>query len=54
MGASFRFVEEMGLTPFGRRAIIQLAVATFLPGLPLLLLVVPIEEIIDAVAKIVI
>ena len=54
MGASFRFVDEMGLTPFGRRAVIQLAVATLLPGLPLLLLVVPIEEIIDALAKIVI
>ena len=53
MGASFRLIKEMGLTPFGRRAIIQLAVATFLPSLPLLLLVVPIEEIIQVVAKVV-
>ncbi|HEY5810080.1 MAG TPA: hypothetical protein VIT67_19055 [Povalibacter sp.] len=53
MGASFRLIKEMGLTPFGRRAIIHLAVATFLPSLPLLLLVVPIEEIIQVVAKVV-
>ena len=53
LGSSFRLVADMGLTPFGRRAVLQLTLATALPGLPLLLLVVPMREIIDAVSKIV-
>ena len=43
----------MGLTPFGRRAVFLLALATVLPGLPLLLLVFPIGDIIDAIAGVV-
>jgi hypothetical protein len=43
----------MGLTPFGRRAVLLLTLATVLPGLPLLLLVFPIRDIIDALAKVV-
>jgi len=37
----------------GRRAVLQLTLATVLPGLPLLLLVFPIRDIIDALAKVV-
>lgn len=54
MGTGFGYVKAMGSVPFGRRAVIQLALATLLPGLPLLLLIVPLADIIDAVAKIVI
>ena len=54
MGASFRLVKEMKPIPFGRGVVIQLAMATILPGLPLILLVVPIGEIIGVVAKLVV
>ena len=50
LGNSFRFIQEMKIVPFGRRAILQMAVATALPALPLLLLVMPIEKIISALA----
>ena len=50
---SFRLVSDMKLIPFGRSAVIQLAVATLLPGLPLVLLAVPISDIFAALAKVV-
>jgi hypothetical protein len=53
LSSSLRFVADMGLTPFGRRAVLLLTLATVLPGLPLLLLVFPIRDIIDALAKVV-
>ena len=53
LGNSFRFVNDMRITPFGKWAVINLAVATALPALPLLLLVVPMSEIIDTLAKLV-
>ena len=43
----------MRLIPFGRSALIQLVVATLLPALPLVLLVVPMSEILAALAKVV-
>ena len=53
LGNSFRFIKEMGLVPFGRVAVIKLALATAAPGVPLVLLVVPISEILAALKKVV-
>ena len=52
LGNSFRFVKDMGFIPFGRGAVIQLAFFTLLPGVPLLLLAVPLSEILDTLAKV--
>ena len=52
LGNSFRFVNDMKIVPLSRWAFIYLALATVLPGLPLVLLVVPVSEIIDALAKV--
>lgn len=54
LGTGFGFVKAMRFVPFDRGVVIRLALATLLPGLPLLLLVVPLEEILDAAAKLVI
>jgi hypothetical protein len=51
LGAGFHFIREMKVLPFSVRVILQLAVVTFLPALPLILLVVPIETILDVVTK---
>jgi hypothetical protein len=53
MGNSFRFVTEMGVVPFGRRAVLALAVATALPFVPLVLLVVPPSEVLEVMKKVV-
>ena len=53
IGNSYRFIDEMRLTAFSRTAVIELAVATALPGIPLLLLVTPMSEIIEAMVKVV-
>jgi hypothetical protein len=50
---SFRLLSDMKLIPFGRSAVIQLAVATLLSALPLVLLAVPINDILAALAKVV-
>jgi len=50
LGSSFEYIRNMKLLPFSPRVVIQLAVATTLPCLPLLLLVFPINRIIDLVA----
>ena len=47
LGGSFEFIRAMQIVPFSRRIVLQLAVITALPGLPLLLLVVPIEKVLD-------
>lgn len=47
LGNSFEFIRAMRLVPFNQRVILQLAVITAAPGLPLLLLVVPIEKVLD-------
>jgi hypothetical protein len=54
MGNSFRFVSEMGVVPFGRRAVLQLALATALPFIPLALLVVPPSQILEVLKKVVV
>ncbi|MBX3206179.1 MAG: hypothetical protein KF764_14000 [Labilithrix sp.] len=53
LGNSFRFVHEMGITPFGRRAVLQLAFAATIPLAPLLLLVVPTSQIVGTLLKLV-
>jgi hypothetical protein len=51
LGNSFEFVRAMKVFPFGLRAIIQLAIVTSLPCLPLILLVVPINQILELLAR---
>ncbi len=52
LGNSFRFVKEMRLVPFGTRTIIELAAATAFPVLLLFPLVMPMREIVEALAKV--
>ena len=47
LGGSFEFIRAMRIVPFNQRIVLQLVVITALPGLPLLLLVVPIEKVLD-------
>jgi len=47
LGNSFGFIQNMKLVPFSKTVIIQLAIATAIPGLPLILLVFPISKILD-------
>ncbi len=51
MGTGFSRVIEMRPIPFGRRAMLTVAIATILPALPLLVLVMPMNELIRAMAK---
>ena len=51
LGNSFEFIRGMKVVPFSVRVILQLAVVTLLPALPLVLLVVPIEKILDLMTK---
>lgn len=51
LGNGFRFIEEMRPIPFDLRTVAQLAVVTSLPCLPVVLLVLPIDRIIDLLAK---
>jgi hypothetical protein len=51
LGASFEFIRQMTVVPFSLRVIIQIAVVTLLPALPLLLLIMPVGEIISLVTK---
>ena len=51
LGNSFEFIRGMKVVPFSVRVILQLAVVTILPALPLVLLVMPIEEILDLMTK---
>jgi hypothetical protein len=53
MGNSFAVVNEMRLVPFTIRTLLQLAVITLLPVVPLLLTVIPLEELIERLLKIV-
>ena len=46
LGNSFDVVREMGAVPFGKQAVIQLAVVLIFPLLPLVLTMVPLEQII--------
>lgn len=50
LGNSFESVRLMRIIPFNQHSIVQLTIITALPGLPLLLLVVPIEKVLDALS----
>jgi hypothetical protein len=51
LGNSFEFIRGMKVVPFSVRVILQLAVVTLLPALPLILLVIPIEDVLDILTK---
>jgi hypothetical protein len=47
LGNSIEVVQGMHIAPVSRRAVIQLAVATLLPLAPLLLTMMPLEELLQ-------
>jgi hypothetical protein len=51
LGNSFEFVRGMKVIPFGRRVVIELAIVTSLPCLPLILLVMPVNKIFELLTK---
>ena len=53
LGNSFATVKEMRAAPFTLRTVLALAVITLLPVLPLLLTVVPLEELLSRLLKLV-
>jgi hypothetical protein len=54
LASSYSVVSEMRLVPFTLTDVAELAVTTILPILPLLLTIVPMEELLDRVFKILI
>jgi len=50
LGNSFEMVREMRIVPFNPRVILQVAVVSALPALPLVLLVIPVDEILKLIA----
>ncbi len=44
---SFQVVQEMSLVPFGKTLVIRMAIFLALPFLPLLLTIIPLEQLID-------
>lgn len=53
IGNSFVVVNEMRFLPFTMQTVLQLAVTTLLPVAPLLLTMIPLEELLDRLFKIV-
>jgi hypothetical protein len=53
MGSSFDVIREMNLVPFRKDAVLQLAVITLLPVAPLLLTMMPLEELFKRVLQVV-
>ncbi|MGE3779158.1 MAG: hypothetical protein AB7F89_18370 [Pirellulaceae bacterium] len=51
LGNSFELVREMKVVPFSQRVVFQLAMVTSLPCIPLILLVVPINTILELLTK---
>lgn len=51
LGNSFEFVRGMKVVPFSQRVMLQLAMVTSLPCVPLILLVVPIDTILNLLKK---
>jgi hypothetical protein len=50
LGGCFEYIRNMKVIPFSLRAAIQLAIASSVPCLPLLLLVMPLGKIVDLLA----
>jgi hypothetical protein len=53
LGNSFEIVRNMSLVPFTRNTVLQLGVITLLPVAPLLLTVVPLEELLKQLLRVV-
>jgi hypothetical protein len=53
LGNSFELVRSMSLVPFTRVTVLQLAVITLLPVVPLLLTMVSLEELLKQLLKVV-
>jgi hypothetical protein len=52
LAGSFEVVQEMRVVPFGRAAVLRLAMMTALPFAPLLLTMIPLEQLIDRALKV--
>jgi len=53
MGNSYAVVKEMRLLPFNTQTVLQLALITLLPVGPLLLTMIPLEELLDRLLKLI-
>jgi hypothetical protein len=53
LGNSYAVVKDMRLVPFTLQTVLQLAAATALPAAPLLLTIIPLEEIVARLLKVV-
>ena len=53
LGNSFQIVEGMRLVPFTKNTVLQLAVITLLPVAPLVLTMVPLEELLKRLLQVV-
>jgi hypothetical protein len=53
LGNSYAGVREMRIVPFGLRDITRLGAATVVPLLPLLLMIMPLEELVMRIIKII-
>jgi hypothetical protein len=53
LGNSFEVVQGMKLAPFTSRTVLELVVITLLPVLPLTLTMIPLEELLDRLIKVV-
>ena len=53
LGNSFQVVKDMKLAPFTLRTVLQLAITTLLPVAPLLLTVIPLDQLLDRLLKLV-
>jgi hypothetical protein len=54
LGNSFQVVNEMRMVPFTRNAVLQLAIITVVPVVPLVLTMIPLEELLGRLLKAVI
>ena len=52
LGNSFQVVNEMRLMLFSRKVVVQLGILIVLPLLPVLLTMIPLDQMIDSVIKI--
>jgi len=53
LGTSFEVIKDMRLVPFNVQTVLQLAVITLLPVLPLTLTMISLEELVDRLLKVV-
>jgi len=51
LGNSFQVIRDINPFPFGKNTVIQLVFLTILPGLPLVLTMIPLEELITKLLR---